>query len=224
VAIFRGGSATPPQHPFLVRVQFPFETRFFGVMELETLRDLYIHELKDLYSAEQQLIKALPKMKKAAKNRSLAAAFNQHFEQTKRQAKRLEQILKRQDESTRAPKCEGMEGLIKEGDKMAGEDAQDDVRDAGLIASAQRVEHYEIAGYGCARTYAELLGDRQGARLLDTTLREEANTDKKLTKLAKQLINVKARKAPPATDKRQGGMTGAIKRVVAKVTGGNGQG
>src|SRR3982750_267221 len=192
-------------------------------MELETLRDLYVHELKDLYSAEQQLIKALPKMKNAARNRSLSAAFNQHLEQTKRQAKRLEQILKRHDESTRAPKCEGMEGLITEGDKMAAEGAQDDVRDAGLIAAAQRVEHYEIAGYGCARTYAELLGDRQGARLLDTTLREEANTDKKLTKLAKQLINVKAKKAPPQSKTSEGGMTGAIKRVVAKVTGTDGK-
>jgi ferritin-like metal-binding protein YciE len=188
-------------------------------MELETLRDLYVHELKDLYSAEQQLIKALPKMKKAASNRSLAAAFNQHFEQTKRQAKRLEQILKRHDESTRGPKCEGMEGLISEGDKMAGEDAQDDVRDAGLIASAQRAEHYEIAGYGCARTYAELLGDKPGARLLNTTLREEGETDKKLTKLAKQLINVKAKKAPKPKVESSNGLTGVIKRAVAKVTG-----
>ena len=126
-------------------------------MELETLRDLYVHELKDLYSAENQLIKALPKMAKAATNRQLSAAFNQHLEQTKRQAKRLEQILKSHDESTRAPKCEGMEGLIAEGDKMAKEDAEDEGRDAGVIAAAQRVEHYEIAGYGCARTYAQLL-------------------------------------------------------------------
>src|SRR3954469_23163550 len=188
-------------------------------MELETLRDLYIHELKDLYSAENQLIKALPKMAKAATNRQLSAAFRQHLEQTKRQAKRLEEILKSHDESTRAPKCEGMEVLIAEGDKMAKEDAEDEVRDAGLIAAAQRVEHYEIAGYGCARTYAELLGDRQGARLLDTTLREEAETDKKLTKLAKQLINVKAKKAPPRREKSGGGLTGAVKRAVSKVTG-----
>ncbi len=187
-------------------------------MELETLRGLYIHELKDLLSAENQLIKALPKMRKAAKNRQLAAAFNQHLNQTKQQAKRLEQILKRHDESTRAPKCEGMEGLIKEGDKMASENAQDDVRDAGLIASAQRVEHYEIAGYGCARTYAQLLGDKQGARSLDTTLNEEAATDKKLTKLARSMINVKAKKAPkPEQD--DGGVTGAIQRVIAKVKG-----
>jgi ferritin-like metal-binding protein YciE len=188
-------------------------------MELETLRDLYVHELKDLLSAENQLIKALPKMRKAAKNRQLAAAFSQHHKQTKQQAKRLEQILKRHDESTRAPKCEGMEGLIAEGDKMAKEDAQGDVRDAGLIASAQRVEHYEIAGYGCARTYAQLLGDKQGARSLDVTLREEAATDKKLTKLARSIVNVKAKKAPKPNEKESGGVTGAIKRMVEKIKG-----
>ena len=187
-------------------------------MELESLRDLYIHELKDLYSAENQLIDALPKMRKAARNRQLASAFNQHLAQTKRQARRLEQILKRHDESTRGPKCEGMEGLIKEGDKMGKEDGQADVRDAGLIASAQRVEHYEIAGYGCARTYAQLIGDKQGARLLNTTLREEAQTDKKLTKLARSVINLKARKAPKG-GKQNNGFFGAIERAVKKVAG-----
>ncbi|MFL6590280.1 MAG: ferritin-like domain-containing protein [Chthoniobacterales bacterium] len=186
-------------------------------MELETLKDLYVHELKDLYSAENQLIKALPKMAKAAKNRQLSAAFNQHAEQTKRHAKRLEQILKRHDESTRAPKCEGMEGLIAEGDKMAKEDAEDEVRDAGLISAAQRVEHYEIAGYGCARTYAQLLGDKSGARLLETTINEEGATDKKLTKLARSVINLKAKKLKkPAKEQ---GMTGALKGLVKKVTG-----
>jgi ferritin-like metal-binding protein YciE len=187
-------------------------------MELETLKDLYVHELKDLYSAENQLIKALPKMAKAATNRQLSAAFRQHLEQTKRQAKRLEQILKSHDESTRAPKCEGMEGLIAEGDKMAKEDAEDEVRDAGLIAAAQRVEHYEIAGYGCARTYAQLLGDKKGARLLETTLQEEGNTDKKLTKLARSVINLKAKKVKPAK-KQDSGVTGAIKGLMKKVTG-----
>ena len=187
-------------------------------MELETLRDLYIHELRDLYSAETQLIKALPKMAKAAKNRQLTAGFNQHLEQTKRQAKRLEQILKSHGESTCGPKCEGMEGLIAEGDKMAKEDAEDEVRDAGLIAAAQRVEHYEIAGYGCARTYAELLGDKQGARLLNTSLQEEGDTDKKLTKLAKSVINLRAKKVPkkPAKEK---GATGTIRMFVKKVMG-----
>ena len=187
-------------------------------MELETLRDLYIHELKDLYSAEQQITKALPKMSKAARNQQLASAFKRHLEQTKRQAQRLEQILKRHDESTRAPKCEGMEGLLKEGDKIASEDAQDDVRDAGLISAAQRVEHYEIAAYGCARTYAELLGDKQGARALDITLREEADTDKKLTRLAKSMINIKAKAAPKRED-ASGRVTGALKSIVRNVRG-----
>src|SRR5881392_466805 len=139
-------------------------------MELETLRDLYVHELKDLYSAENQIIKALPKLAKATKNRRLASAFNQHLGQTRQQAKRLQKILKSHKESTRAPKCKGMEGLLEEGDSVIKE-AEKDARDAGLIAAAQRVEHYEIAGYGCARTYAELLGDRHGVQLLQITLR-----------------------------------------------------
>jgi ferritin-like metal-binding protein YciE len=163
-------------------------------MELQSLQDLYITELKDLYSAEKQLIKALPKMAKAATNEELAAGFRLHLEETKVQAERLEQILESHDESTRGPKCKGMEGVIAEGDEMIKEDGDDEVRDAGLIAAAQRVEHYEIAGYGCARTYAELLGDKAGAALLKTTLDEEAATDKKLTKLAKSVINVRANK------------------------------
>jgi ferritin-like metal-binding protein YciE len=191
-------------------------------MELETLRDLYIHELKDLCSAEDQLISALPKMAKGAKNRQLSAAFNQHLRQTEQHAKRLEQILKRLGESTRGPKCEGMEGLIAEGNKMVKEDADDEVRDAGLIAAAQRVEHYEIAGYGCARTYAKLLRDAQGTRLLNTTLKEEGETDKKLTRLAKSVINLKAKKAKPGQGEntKGAGMTNAVKRAVRKVRGG----
>ena len=148
-------------------------------MKLETLKDLYIHELKDLYSAEKQIIKALPKMVKAASDEQLATGFQEHFEQTKEHVARLEKILTSHDES--------------EGDEMIEEDAEDEVRDAGLIAAAQRVEHYEMAGYGCARTYAELLGDRHGVQLLQTTLTEESDTDKKLTKLAKSVINVAAK-------------------------------
>jgi ferritin-like metal-binding protein YciE len=162
-------------------------------MKLETLKDLYIHELKDLYSAEKQIIKALPKMVKAATNKQLATGFEEHFEQTKKHVARLEKILTSHDESTRGPKCEGMEGLLKEGEGMIEEDAEEEVRDAGLIAAAQRVEHYEMAGYGCARTYAELLEDQDGAQLLQTTLTEESDTDKKLTKLAKSAINVAAK-------------------------------
>ena len=161
-------------------------------MKLETLQDLYIHELKDLYSAEKQLIKALPKMVKAANNEKLAAGFKKHLEETKVHAERLEEILKSHDETTRGPKCQGMEGLLKEGEDMIKEEADEEVRDAGLISAAQRVEHYEIAGYGCARTYGELLGDKNGAKLLQKTLDEEALTDRKLTDLATSTINIAA--------------------------------
>lgn len=188
-------------------------------MELETLYDLYLHELRDLYSAEQQLIKALPRMSKAATNRQLAAGFNQHLAQTREHAKRLEQIFERLEESSRGPKCEGMEGLIAEGDKMAKEDAEDEVRDAGLIASAQRVEHYEIAGYGCARTYAELLGDKKGARLLDRTLKEEAATDKKLTQLARSAINLKAVYVPSGRKKSNDSLTEKVSGLIERLTG-----
>jgi ferritin-like metal-binding protein YciE len=189
-------------------------------MELETLYDLYVHELKDLYSAEKQLIAALPKMSKAATNRQLAAGFNEHLQQTKGHALRLEEIFQRLEESPRGPKCEGMEGLIAEGDKMVKEDAEDEVRDAGLIAAAQRVEHYEIAGYGCARAYAELLGDKTGTRLLDTTLKEEGETDKKLTKLAKSAINLNAIYVPRGGKKGRGSsLTDNVKDLMAKLTG-----
>ena len=194
-------------------------------MELESLRDLYIHELKDLYSAEKQMIRNMPKMVKAATNRQLASAFQHHLDQTKRQAERLEQILQDNGESTRGPKCEGMAGVLREGDEMVNEDAENEVRDAGLIAAAQRAEHYEIAGYGCARTYAELLGDRKGARVLDGILREESAIDEKLTKLARSVINVRAKKAPQISAKKKSsrkkstGVTGTVKQMVAKVTG-----
>src|SRR5438128_9138427 len=175
------------------QIQIGAEIRNPHVMQLETLKDLYIHELKDLHNAEKQLTKALPKMAKAASNEQLAKGFKDHLEQTEEHVNRLERILESHDQSTRGPKCKGMEGLIEEGSEMIEEDAADEVRDAGLISAAQRVEHYEIAGYGCARTYAELLGDRHGVQLLQTTLTEESDTDKKLTKLAKSMINVAAK-------------------------------
>jgi ferritin-like metal-binding protein YciE len=161
-------------------------------MELQTLKDLYVHELKDLYSAERQIIKALPKMVKAAGNEQLAAGFKAHLEQTKEQAARLEKLLQNHGQTTRGPKCKGMEGVLAEGAEMIEEEADPEVRDAGLIAAAQRVEHYEMAGYGCARTYAELLGDKEGVKLLQTTLAEETETDQKLTTLATSVINVSA--------------------------------
>jgi ferritin-like metal-binding protein YciE len=161
-------------------------------MQLETLQDLYIHELKDLYSAEKQLVRALPKMAKAANNEELAAGIQKHLDQTKEHAARLEMILSSHKQSTRGAKCKGMEGIIAEGAEMMEEEADPEVKDAGLISAAQRVEHYEIAGYGTVRTYAELVGDKEGAKLLQTTLSEEEETDKTLTKLAKSSINIAA--------------------------------
>jgi ferritin-like metal-binding protein YciE len=165
-----------------------------SLMQLETLKDLYIHELKDLYSAEQQLVKALPKMAKAAMNKELAAGFQEHLEQTKGHAQRLEQILSSHKQTSRGPKCKGMEGIVAEGAELIEEEADEEVKDAGLISAAQRVEHYEMAGYGTARTYADLLSDKEGANLLQMTLEEERATDQKLTKLAKSAINVAAAK------------------------------
>jgi len=163
-------------------------------MELETLQDLYIYELKDLYSAEKQLVRALPKMAQAAKNEQLSAGIQKHLEQTKQHAARLEKILSSHKQSTRGAKCKGMAGIIAEGAEMIEEEADPEVKDAGLISAAQRVEHYEIAGYGTVRTYAELLGDKEGAKLLHTTLQEEEETDKELTKVAKSAINLAAAK------------------------------
>ena len=163
-------------------------------MQLETLKDLYIHELKDLYSAEQQLVKALPKMAKSARNKELAAGFQEHLEQTKGHAQRLEQILSSHKQTSRGPKCKGMAGIVAEGAELIEEEADEEIKDAGLISAAQRVEHYEMAGYGTARTYADLLNDKEGANLLRMTLEEEKATDQKLTKLAKSAINVAAAK------------------------------
>jgi ferritin-like metal-binding protein YciE len=163
-------------------------------MELESLRELYVDELKDLYSAENQIIKALPKMIKAASSPELKAGFEEHLEQTRRQVARLEMIFKQLKESPKGKKCKGMEGLLTEGKELMEEDAEPEVLDAGLIAAAQHVEHYEIAGYGCVRTYAELLDDNNAVKLLQQTLDEEKKTDETLTMLAKS-INLEAKKA-----------------------------
>jgi ferritin-like metal-binding protein YciE len=163
-------------------------------MELENLQDLYIHELKDLYSAERQIIQALPKMMKAASSHKLRAGFEEHLKQTQEHANRLEKILSNHRQSSRGKKCKGMEGVIAEGAEMIEEEADPEVKDAGLISAAQRVEHYEIAGYGTVRTYAEVIGDSEAAGLLQTTLNEEVETDKKLSQLAKSEINVAAAK------------------------------
>ena len=161
-------------------------------MKLETLRDLYVEQLHDLYSAENQLVKALPKMAKAASDPQLRGAFEEHLAQTEHHVRRLDQIFQQLGEKPKAQKCKGMEGLIAEGEEMIKMKGDPAAIDAGLIAAAQRVEHYEIAGYGCVRTYAKQLGDQQAAQLLQQTLDEEGMTDKKLTQLAEQVINLEA--------------------------------
>ena len=161
-------------------------------MELENLRDLYVDELKDLYSAEKQLVKALPKMAKNATNPKLRKAFEDHLAETEGHVERLEQIFETLESSPRGKKCVGMEGLIEEAKELLEEDAQEDVLDAGLISKAQHVEHYEMAGYGTVRTYAMILGENEHARLLEQTLNEEKNADKLLTQLAESSINIDA--------------------------------
>jgi ferritin-like metal-binding protein YciE len=163
-------------------------------MKMESLHELFVEELKDLYSAENQILKALPKMAKAASSKDLKKGFEEHLQQTKGHVERLEKIFKELDESPKGKKCKGMEGLITEGKELMEEDAEPEALDAGLIAAAQHVEHYEIAGYGCVRTYAQLLGRDRIAQLLQKTLDEEKQTDAKLTSLA-AVINVEAEEA-----------------------------
>jgi len=161
-------------------------------MKLESLRELLVDELKDLYSAENQLVKALPKMAKAAASPELKAAFEEHLEETKGQVDRLVTIFEQLEGSPKGKKCKAMEGLVEEGSEFIDADGEDSVKDAALICAAQKVEHYEIASYGCARTFATLLGLDEVADLLQETLDEEGNADKKLTELAETVINVEA--------------------------------
>jgi len=167
-------------------------------MKLNTLQDLFIHELKDLYSAETQLVKALPKMAKAATHEDLKAGFEEHLEQTREHVARLEQIAEACECKLTGHKCKAMEGLIAEGGDLISEDAEDAVRDAGLIGAAQRVEHYEIAAYGTDRALAKCLGHDDAVELLGETLEEEKATDEKLTELAESVINAEAAEAPEA--------------------------
>lgn len=160
-------------------------------MGLETLEDLLVEELKDLYSAENQLLKAIPKMAKAANSPDLRKGFEKHLKQTQEHVTRLERVCEEIGVSPKGKKCKAMEGLVEEGAEVIKEDAAPDVKDAALIAAAQRVEHYEMAGYGCVRTYARLLGYKSAAKLLQQTLDEEGDTDKALTKLSES-INVDA--------------------------------
>jgi ferritin-like metal-binding protein YciE len=160
--------------------------------EMNPLDELLVDELRDLYSAENQIIKALPKMAKAAASPELRRAFERHLEETRRQVERLDQIGEELDVKMTGKKCKGMEGLIAEGRELLEEDLEEDALDAGLIGAAQKVEHYEIAAYGTARTHAEMLGYRKIARLLQQTLNEEGATDKKLTALAENIVNAEA--------------------------------
>jgi ferritin-like metal-binding protein YciE len=160
--------------------------------EINPLEELLVDELKDLYSAENQIIKALPKMSKAVSSPELKRAFERHLEETRKQVERLEQIAEALDIRLTGKKCKGMEGLIEEGKEIMAEDLDENAIDAGLIGAAQKVEHYEIAAYGTARTHAEMLGYTKAAKLLQQTLDEEGATDKKLTQLAESIINVEA--------------------------------
>jgi ferritin-like metal-binding protein YciE len=161
-------------------------------MEIDSLTKLYVEDLKDLYSAEKQILQALPKMIKKASNEQLKKAFEDHLRVTEKQVERLDRIFEGLGKSARGKKCKGMEGLLEEGKEVMQEDMEPDVLDAALIGAAQKVEHYEMAAYGTVRTYAELLGDKQAAKLLQQTLDEEGETDKLLTKIAQSTVNVEA--------------------------------
>lgn len=161
-------------------------------MALNTLQDLFTHELKDLYSAETQITKALPKLVKAASTPDLQNAFDEHLQVTEEHVRRLEKIAGQLGLPLRGQKCKGMEGLLEEGSELIQEEPEDWVLDAGLIGAAQRVEHYEIAAYGTARDHAETLGLYEAARMLQQTLDEEGQADKKLTALALSAINAMA--------------------------------
>ncbi len=161
-------------------------------MKIDSLEKLFIEELRDLYSAENQILKALPKMSKAATSPELKAGFDKHLEETKVQVERLEKIFEALGKSPKGKTCKAMQGLVEEGSELMKEDIEPAVLDAGLIAAAQRVEHYEMAGYGTVRTYAKLLKKTEAAKLLDETLAEEKATDEKLNDLAESSINLQA--------------------------------
>ena len=161
-------------------------------MKLDSLNELYVDHLKDMYSAETQITKALPRMAQKASSPDLKAAFEEHLQQTNGQIQRLEQIFQTLEKSPRGKKCVGMEGLLEEGKEVMSDDMEPEVLDAALIAAAQKVEHYEISSYGTARAYARLLGDKTAAQLLTQTLEEEVGADEKLTELAESGINVEA--------------------------------
>ena len=158
-------------------------------MSLNSLESLFIEELRDIYNGEKQILRALPKMAKAAESAELSQAFTKHLKETQGHVQRLEKILRELGQAVRGKQCKGMMGLLEEGKEKLEEDGEAAVLDAALIASAQKVEHYEMAAYGCLRTYAQLLGYDQVAKLLEQTLAEEEAADKKLTQLGEGGIN-----------------------------------
>ncbi len=164
-------------------------------MHLVSLQDLYIKELRDLYDAEQRIIEALPEMAEAASASDLKQAFESHLAETRNQVNRLEEVFRMLKETPKRQKCKGIQGILEEGEELMDEDAAPAVCDAALISAAQRVEHYEIAAYGTVRTFARRLGFEDQAKLLQQTLAEEANADKKLTALAESHVNEQARSA-----------------------------
>ena len=174
-------------------------------MAMDSLKDLYVEELKDLYSAENQLLKALPRLARKASSPDLKAAFEEHLGQTEGQVNRLEKIFKRLGEKPTGKTCKAMKGLVEEGKEIIEEDGDDSVLDAALIGAAQKVEHYEIASYGTARTFASMLGEEDAMELLQETLDEEAATDKKLTALAESLVNPEANQAEEKSSSKRGG-------------------
>ena len=173
-------------------------------MALDTLHDLMVHELKDLYSAERQLIQALPRLSKGATSDQLRTALDNHLSETEEQVSRLEQILESLGESPRGQKCAGMEGLIEEGKTLLKEDADPEVMDAGIIVAAQKAEHYEIAAYGAVCEYARMMGHTEALQLLEQTLDEEKKADELLNQIAEGGINALAQRGEEAEDEEEG--------------------
>ncbi len=185
-------------------------------MSMDSLKNLYIDELKDLYSAETQLIKALPKMAKKATAPELKKAFQDHLEQTKGHVQRLEEIFEELEEKPTGKTCKAMKGLVEEGEEVIKEDGDEAVLDAALIGAAQRVEHYEIAGYGVVRTFATILGESDAADLLQETLDEEGEADKLLTSIAEEDINFEAANEDDEEEEAAPRKRGGMKKVAAR--------
>ena len=180
--------------------------------KIDSLDLLLEEELKDLYSAEKQLVKALPKMAKTATSEDLRAAFEEHLEVTKGHVNRLEEVFQALGKTAKAKTCKAMQGLLEEGKEIMEEDAEDSVMDAGLIAAAQKVEHYEIASYGTVRTWARLCGQEEAAELLQETLDEEGEADKKLTELAEAVINPEAESGNGSSSQKKSGKKNKSRR------------